>query len=505
MEKKNIVYSIIFFSFSYFTFVFAENNDPITWWRFDNIVDNTALDTVSQYSDRIEGYFSIEEGVHGQSIKLDGYTTRVVRESRYAPQLNDALTIESWIALQALPWNWSAIVSQGGNYTIKKTSEITTVFDLNNLSPGLIGAQFGDADLTSPLGKHELLSTDNDWTGMFNDFSNRWRGYIEAPYTGDIKFRAEADDGLQLIIDNKVIIDGLEVDGPRTGSFSMVKGEKYPVVLNYSHDGGEAILRLFWRWPNQKETLIPTEAFGYSEKDDRLATEDIVPPNLPEPEYDHKIFFGVDAHGHLGFMLNINGTLYECITEEKLPLLKWSHVAATFDANEGMKIFINGNLAAEREVHGKITPEGGSDLLLGMNIKKLGPVGSERQASADIHSKMVIYGLLDEVKIYNQTLTEDYIKETFEAEKPEEIQPLNWDKMPSGPEKLENKFDAFYARLRHTDEWEAPWRVTDYPDILIHFDNLPVRFIFWRGTSYGGAWVTENGIWMGDQSLERAG
>ncbi|HUX59501.1 MAG TPA: LamG-like jellyroll fold domain-containing protein [Bacteroidales bacterium] len=481
----------------------VKEQQPVAWWKFDSINNNKLIDDISTLKDTLIGYQKLVKGVTGNCLKFDGYTTKVVRKLSEAPLLVDGLSIESWIALQALPWNWSAIVSQGGNSTFKEKLELSVV-DLNNLSTGLIGVQYGNADLTDPLGKQEFLSTDNDWTGSMNNWSNKWRGYIEAPFTGEVHFRAKADDGLQLIIGNNKIINGWEVGGQRTGSLNMVKGEKYPVILTYGNDGGEAILRLFWSWPAQKEMLIPIEAFGYSEKENLQATNDIILPKPPAPEYEQKIFFGVDAYGHLGFKLNLNDELYECISEKKLPLLKWSHVAATFDGNEGMKIFINGELAAELEVQGKITPVGGSDLLLGMNIENLGPEGSERQASANIHSNMVIYGLLDEIKIYDQALTEDYIKESFETEKPFEIQPLNWNKMPSGPAILENKFDAFYTRLNYTDEWEAPWRISDYPDILIHFDNLPVRFIFWRGTSYGGAWVSENGLWMGDQSLERS-
>lgn len=357
MTKTSLIKIIAIF----ITLIFLqklEGQQPVSWWKFDAINNNKLIDDISEVKDTLIGYRQLVNGVKGSSLKLDGYTTRVVRKSNGVPEFIDGLAIESWIALQALPWNWSAIVSQ-------------------------------------------------------------------------------AD-------------------------------------------------------------------FGHGEQNDHLATEDIIPLKPSEPEYEHKIFFGVDAYGHLGFKLNINGKLYECVSEEKLPLLKWSHVAATFDAHEGMKIFINGELKAEFVVQGTITPGEGSDLLLGMNIQKMGPVGSERQASAEILSNMVIYGLLDEVKIYDLPLTENHIRQSYEAESPDEIQPLAWDPMPSGPEELKPEFNAFYTRLVYTEEWEFPWRISDHSDILIHFDKLPVRFIFWRGTSYGGAWISENGLWMGDQSLERS-
>jgi len=476
---------------------------PVSWWKFDKADNNKIIDDIAEIQDTIRGQYKLIEGAKGNCLKLDGYTTNVIRKAYEVPILDEVISIEAWVALQALPWNWSAIVSQGGNEIATVEEELPEV-DFKKLTPGLIGAQFGNANLTDPLGKQELISTDNDWTGAMRDWSNRWRGYIEAPFTGDIIFSAEADDGLQLLINDEYVIDGWKTDGARTGNISLVKGEKYPVILNYGNDGGQAILRLFWKWEGKTEELIPISAFGYSEKDNIMATRDIIPPRPPEPFYEQKIFLGVDAYGHLGFMLNVNGELHKCVSDRKLPLLKWSHVAATFSQADGMKIFINGAIAGELNVKGNITPVLGSDLLIGMNIQKLGPVGSERHASEKILSEMVIDGLIDEVKIYNTSLSIDDVVSNYKEVQLVNEQPLCWEKMPSGPETLPNSFDAVYTRLNYRDEWESPYRVTEYPDILIHFDALPVRFIFWRGTSYGGAWITENGLWMGDQSLERS-
>jgi hypothetical protein len=44
--------------------------------------------------------------------------------------------------------------------------------------------------------------------------------------------------------------------------------------------------------------------------------------------------------------------------------------------------------------------------------------------------------------------------------------------------------------------------VGDHSDILVRFDDSPSRIVFWRGTNYGACYVSENGLWAGDQSLE---
>jgi hypothetical protein len=39
-------------------------------------------------------------------------------------------------------------------------------------------------------------------------------------------------------------------------------------------------------------------------------------------------------------------------------------------------------------------------------------------------------------------------------------------------------------------------------DVVVKFDELPVQLVFWRGTRFSPCWVSENGKWMADQSLE---
>jgi hypothetical protein len=73
--------------------------------------------------------------------------------------------------------------------------------------------------------------------------------------------------------------------------------------------------------------------------------------------------------------------------------------------------------------------------------------------------------------------------------------------MPSGP-KGKGKFGAYYTKLKYYDEWDALFRVGEYADVVVQFDNSPIRVVFWRGTRYSPAWVMENGQWMADQSAE---
>lgn len=65
------------------------------------------------------------------------------------------------------------------------------------------------------------------------------------------------------------------------------------------------------------------------------------------------------------------------------------------------------------------------------------------------------------------------------------------------------EFHAYYTRLNYTKEWEKPWRVGEFADVVVSFPDLNTGFVFWRGASYIPNWITENGIWYNNQFVER--
>lgn len=220
-------------------------------------------------------------------------------------------------------------------------------------------------------------------------------------------------------------------------------------------------------------------------------------------ERDHKEgwFFGVGGDGRLGLHVAKDGKWIECNSKSQLPLLKWSYVAGSYDPASGLKVFINGKLEGEVKTTGPITPAKGVDVLVGLSHTKTYPIRTERAYSASFKSPMLLDGLLDEVKIHNRALTDDEVAQAFAAVQPKVAQPLQFRRMPSGPEGL-GEFGAIYTRLNYAPEWERHWRVGEFPDILVRFDDSPSRIVFWRGTNYGACYVSENGLWAGDQSLE---
>ena len=322
--------------------LWASDDASVAHWKLDEDRGRVALDSAGGIEDPIGGFVERLPGVSGRALRFDGATTHVRRAAPQAPDLGAVFTVEAWVALQAYPWNWTALVEEAG---------------------------------------------------------------------------AELAD----------------------------------------HPG----------------------------------------------EFDPRFSLGLDDHGRPGLMVAVEGGLRECVSMVSLPHLEWAHVAGTFHPDEGLRVFVDGERVCSLSEGGAITPPTGGDLLLGRSHQQRGPTGSEREPSARTPSPMVLYGALDDVKIHARALSPEEVAAHAAVAKP--ARPLQWPRMPSGPADLAPAFAAAHGRLRYTDAWEAAGRVDQRPDILIRFDRSPVRLVFWRGTNFSPAWVTENGRWMGDQSLERSG
>jgi hypothetical protein len=212
-------------------------------------------------------------------------------------------------------------------------------------------------------------------------------------------------------------------------------------------------------------------------------------------------FLGINHLGQVGFYAAVDGKWLGCDSKEPLALLGWAHVAGTFDPATGFRLYVNGQPVGANEAKGNFKPAEGLELFIGMAHRQQYPALTEREPSKRLLSNMVFDGLIDEVCIWNRARTADEIKASFTENSPANPQPLQFRVLPSGPPGP-RPFGAFYTRLSYCPEWDRLWRVGDVADVLVCFDELPVRLVFWRGTGYCPAWVTENGKWVSDHSPE---
>ena len=218
---------------------------------------------------------------------------------------------------------------------------------------------------------------------------------------------------------------------------------------------------------------------------------------------DRGYFFGIDAWGHPGLQLSVGGKWKSVQSEIRLPLRKWIYVAGVYSPEKGAAVYINGEPVSSAEIRGVFTPAPDCDLFIGKHGAKAQPEGTLRpEATAAVHT--YLDAIVDELKISNLALTAEQIAENYAASKPTAEPDIPPRVLPAGPCEA-GPFGAYYTKLKYYEEWDAPWRVSDYPDVVVRFDDAPYRFVFWRGTSYIPHWVTENGIWYDNEFNETWG
>lgn len=211
--------------------------------------------------------------------------------------------------------------------------------------------------------------------------------------------------------------------------------------------------------------------------------------------------FGIGPHGEFGLRVSVRGEWRECLSRARIPTKKWSHLAAVFDARSGIALFLDGREAGSLSFQGLPAYAGDANLLIGMNPEKRKPSHIVGQGAGTIAGWYAFDGIMDEVRIFERALSPDELKRSHEAVPPALAPDLALPGLPSGPPGP-GRFGAYYTKLRYDDGWDALWPVGPAADIVVQFDDSPVRVVFWRGTRYGPAWVMENGQWLADQSVE---
>ena len=235
--------------------------------------------------------------------------------------------------------------------------------------------------------------------------------------------------------------------------------------------------------------------------------------NVPVIAQDNKeitgYFFGIDSRGRVGFNLSDgSSTWHECWSgldgNEKtgLELRKWYHVAGTFKRGEGSKVYINGKLVASNTSVPRLVQAREIALQIGRNNRPLAPTDPVR-AWATFPSWYSFDGIIDELKIYNRSLSPEMIYQHYESNADVVLPDIPERRFPTV--KSSERFGANYTKLNYYEEWDNLWPVGPHSDVVVQFDNSPVKIMFWRGTRYSACWVSENGKWMADQSRETGG
>ena len=80
-------------------------------WDFETVMDRAVIEASTNIADTIEGNFEWVQGVTGKGLRLDGFTTRVIRKGKDIVKPGAAFTIEAWVSLGEYPLNWCPVIT----------------------------------------------------------------------------------------------------------------------------------------------------------------------------------------------------------------------------------------------------------------------------------------------------------------------------------------------------------------------------------------------------------
>lgn len=214
-------------------------------------------------------------------------------------------------------------------------------------------------------------------------------------------------------------------------------------------------------------------------------------------------FLGIDAFGHVGFGASMDGVWKQVATDTTLPLKKWVHVTAILNGDTGLSILIDGKPSASLTVRGTFWQDVKASLVLGrVRVPQVSfPAWLSHPQDPIQYS---LDGYLGEAQILDGSLSPEQDQASVaRAEKPEG-NVIPYEVLPSGPAGR-GPFGAMYASLKYTPSWDRLRRLGPDSDVVVRFDNSGMRLVFWQGTNYIPAWVTEDGKWYTDEFLETGG
>ncbi len=211
--------------------------------------------------------------------------------------------------------------------------------------------------------------------------------------------------------------------------------------------------------------------------------------------------FDIGPRGELRLTMHCGRNWQVVLSDATVKLRQWTHIAARYESGVGLTLYIDGKPVAELKTTGKPIFAPKTDPRIGMNYDAVFP--SNRIGENGITPYWFsLDGIIDELKVFNKALPDETLLTAFtvvdQGGLPEPA--IHARHLPRAQET--GQFQAYYTHLTYYPEWDEQWPVGPDPDIVVTFENSPVQLIFWRGTRYSPAWVTDNNQWMCDQSVE---
>ncbi|MCM3575593.1 GH32 C-terminal domain-containing protein [Mesobacillus subterraneus] len=231
---------------------------------------------------------------------------------------------------------------------------------------------------------------------------------------------------------------------------------------------------------------------------------------------------GMGRHGKWSFQASINGEWKEVWAKENKPLEKekWSYIVAIYSkAAQKMKLYLNGELVGETDTpKGSITPAT-SDLLIGKH--------NTGALINGVFTANMFNGMIDELKMYNHSLSEDQVKEKYnmylnsfeegnhpipdlapdrsrydgDRYRPQYhfIAPEHWMNEPHAPIFYNGKYHLFYQNNPQGPYWHQIHWGHSVSDDMVHWEDAPIAL------APEGDSVSPDGVWSGGSTVDAEG
>ena len=156
-------------------------------------------------------------------------------------------------------------------------------------------------------------------------------------------------------------------------------------------------------------------------------------------------YLGVNAGGQVGFHWNNNREWKSVITDKKIDIKRWTHVAVTFsEKTEQVVIYIDGQPQAQDKIDTDKQPSlihANAPLTIGLNNDPLIPLPTENFTYGQYPCITGFEGVIDEVSIFHSELSAEQVEQSYHHLRPDENFPNNED--------FENRVLPGHPRLCH--------------------------------------------------------
>jgi hypothetical protein len=142
---------------------------------------------------------------------------------------------------------------------------------LDDLPSGELALMLGKPGEPIPYLNHKFGKEEVFGSGEKRGVGVQMDGYIHMSSSGAYWFKAFANDGIRVFINEQLVVDdpawhefGDQYSTPL--SIKISKAGWFPLRVRYNQRKGTATLKLYWKRPGDKKyTIIPEAAYGHTE------------------------------------------------------------------------------------------------------------------------------------------------------------------------------------------------------------------------------------------------